>query len=100
MSDYQAIYDAVSRRLSGASEAIRDAVTRAFDISHQVHHVADSFMIAANEQMRPSVLFRPTLDHFHRYGQSDQWRATYGHVRGIGDTPDAAMRDFDQKWSK
>lgn len=99
MSDYQAIYDAVSSRLRGAGEAIRDAADRSFDISYHKQMVADAFMIAANEQQRPCVLFRPNLERYHRYGQPDLWRAVYGAVRGEGETPDAAMRDFDQKWT-
>lgn len=50
------------------------------------------------EQSRPSVLFRPTLSQ-----DGNKWRALYGDnittgVTGVGDTPDDAMRNFDERW--
>lgn len=52
----------------------------------------------AYEAMRPSVLYRPRLSV-----DGDQWCALYGDdlqsgVAGFGDSPDAAMRDFDTEW--
>lgn len=54
--------------------------------------------VIQEEMTRPSVLFRPTLSK-----DGGQWRALYGSdpikdVAGFGDTPEAAMRDFDQHW--
>jgi hypothetical protein len=51
------------------------------------------------ELMRPSVLFRP-----HLAKDGDAWSVLYGDniqegVCGFGDSPDAAMRDFDQHWT-
>ena len=54
--------------------------------------------IAALEQQRPSVLYRPALER-----DGDQWCALYGAdlqqgVAGFGDTPSAAMYAFDKAW--
>lgn len=56
--------------------------------------------VAWLRQDRPSVLFRPHLSI-----DGNQWCALYGDnlqdgVAGFGDSPEAAMRDFDQAWSK
>ena len=48
------------------------------------------------ESMRPSVLFRPALIR-NKAG----WLVQYGGSKGcsaVGDTPDAAMRNFDRAW--
>lgn len=52
----------------------------------------------AEDQTRPSVLFRPSLSR-----DGNQWCALYGTnlqdgVCGFGTTPDAAMKDFDRAW--
>ena len=54
--------------------------------------------LAAEESVRPSVIFRPALDP-----DGSQWCALYGEnlmegIAGFGDTPDAAMRDFDKQF--
>ena len=54
--------------------------------------------LAAEESVRPSVIFRPALGR-----DGSQWRALYGDnlmegIAGFGDTPDAAMRDFDKQF--
>lgn len=51
-------------------------------------------------RLRPSVLFRPSLSI-----DGNQWCALYGTnlqdgVAGFGDTPEAAMKDFDAQWRK
>jgi hypothetical protein len=56
--------------------------------------------VAWLRQDRPSVLFRPHLSI-----DGNQWCALYGDnlqdgVAGFGDSPEAAMRDFDQAWGK
>lgn len=104
MSDsYQAVYDATRSRLGhcdvgGAVEsAIRDA-----NLSHYVQMasaaIAESASIAAAEYQRPSVLMRPAISI-----DGNQWCALYGDnlqdgVAGFGDTPAAAMIDFDKTW--
>ncbi|TAD89904.1 MAG: hypothetical protein EAZ99_07895 [Alphaproteobacteria bacterium] len=49
---------------------------------------------------RPSVIFRPSV-----FFDGEHWRAFYGRdlasgVTGIGDTPEAACKDFDKKWTE
>ena len=46
------------------------------------------------------MLYRPRL-----YPDGDQWCALYGDdlqegLAGFGDTPAAAMTDFDKRWSE
>ena len=101
MSDsYQAIYDAVRSRITGGniSEAVREAAHSAFDISHSQAMVRDQFMAVTWEMQRPAVLFRPSV-----YADGGQWCALYGAdimsgVCGFGETPEAAMDDFDKNW--
>lgn len=57
-----------------------------------------SVTLAAEESVRPSVIFRPALAP-----DGNQWCALYGAnlmegIAGFGDTPDAAMRDFDKQF--
>jgi hypothetical protein len=54
----------------------------------------------SHEQQRPSVLFKPSV-----VPDGSKWCALYGEdlmsgVCGFGDTPDEAMRDFDNNWWK
>jgi hypothetical protein len=101
MSDnYQAIYDAVRSRISGGNigEVVREAAHQAFDISHSQAMVRDQFMAVTWEMQRPAVLFRPSV-----YADGSQWCALYGDdimsgVCGFGETPEAAMADFDKHW--
>lgn len=67
---------------------------------HQARLVGQEWMIAAGEHTRPSVLYRPALSR-----DGDQYCALYGAdlqegCAGFGPTPEAAMRDFDTRWSK
>ena len=53
---------------------------------------------AAQSQQLPSVLYRPRL-----MADGDMWCAIYGDdlqtgVAGFGETPAAAMYEFDQAW--
>lgn len=101
MSDsYQAIYDAVRSRISGGNigEAVREVARQAFDISHSQAMVRDQFMAVTWQMQRPAVLFRPSL-----YADGTAWFALYGEdimsgVSGSGETPEAAMDDFDKNW--
>ncbi len=102
MSDsYQPIYDAVRSRIQGCDvgqtmeSALRDAFSMA---DHHMRCVAQEFMVTADEQRRPSVIFRPSLSI-----DGNQWRALYGDnlqdgVAGFGNSPSAAMHDFDRNW--
>src|SRR3954471_2387743 len=99
MSDsYQATYDAVRSRLSNCDvgAAIREACH--LDGSFAIEGIRQDFSIAANEMQRPSVLYRPSISI-----DGNQWCALYGAnlqdgVAGFGDSPSAAMIDFDQNW--
>lgn len=92
MSDtYQAVYDAVSRKVGGFQDAVRSAL----DISFAVEQVKSTIQEVVYEHMRPSVLFRPTLV------QADgQWRAQYGDLVATGDSPQAAAWAFDAAWTE
>lgn len=100
MSDgYQAIYDAVRSKISGGNvgDVVREVAANAFDISWVRDQVRDEFMRAALELQRPCVIFKPTLTQ-----DGNAWLAIYGDlptgVVGVGDTPAAAMLDFDTAW--
>ena len=99
---YQAIYDAVRSRISGGNvgDVVERAAREAFDISHFVARLQEQMYCVADHMQRPSVLFRPLLS-----ADGTKWCALYGEnlqegVAGFGDTPDEAMRDFDQAWWK
>jgi len=98
---YQAIYDAVRSKISGFNaQELFDRIIRNFDFSHHAKVVKRHIVTVTNEQKRPSVLFRPELKF-----DVDEWRAQYGKgvyegVIGTGDSPDEAMRDFDEKWTQ
>lgn len=104
MSDsYQAIYDAVRSRISGGNigDAVSDALRNAFSgVDHHLQCITQDFCIAAAEQQRPSVLFRPVLSQ-----DGDMFCALYGGdlvngCAGFGDTPAKAMAEFDVEWFK
>lgn len=103
MSDsYQAIYDAVRSRISNGDvgAAVSDAAFRQFDISWltgQAQGVLSNIEIAYT---RPHAVMRPNL-----FMDGNQWCAMYGQniqdgVAGFGDSPVAAMQDFDANWIK
>ena len=101
MDSYQPIYDAVRSRIQGGDvgQAMEAALREAFGMaSHHMACVAQDFTIAASEQRRPSVLYRPALSI-----DGNQWCALYGDnlqdgVAGFGSSPEAAMADFDKAW--
>ena len=76
-----------------------DAIN-AMNIPHYVQMALLPIEQIAAEHMRPSVLFRPTLQK----RDGDGWIASYGdnimsNVWATGETPDAAMRAFDVAWN-
>lgn len=101
VDSYQAIYDAVRSRIRGGDidAAVSEAVgQQAAGLSWAIESVKNEYLSAASEQQRPSVLYRPALNL-----DGDQWCALYGDnlqdgVAGFGESPDAAMRDFDRAW--
>ncbi len=108
MEAYQPIYDAVRSRLSNGDigAAVQDAL-RAANLEHYASVAAENVRACAAdvaaEQIRPSVLYRPTLIRC-RHGISEDltWCATLGEpgqsLNTYGPTPDAAMRAFDKAW--
>ena len=101
MNEYQAIYDAVRSRIRSGniSEAVK-AVVREADIGHATFMMRESFRATLAQYERPSVLYRPTV-----VPDGSKWSALYGTnlmegVSGFGDTPEEAMRDFDNNWWK
>jgi len=68
-------------------------------ISHAADMVKASWQAAAWEQMRPCVVFKPTLTR-----DGNMWCALLGEnlqvgVAGFGETPAEAMYDFDAAWN-
>jgi len=99
MDSYQAIYDAVRSRLNNVD--IGEAVESAFrevNISHYVELTSTAYQMAAAEQERPSVLYKPRL-----FIDGSDWCALYGEnlqdgVAGFGGSPAEAMHSFDRAW--
>lgn len=84
--------------MSDTYRAIYDAARDAFQLGNLPDIVAYKYITAAEEQQRPSVLFRPTLSI-----DGNMYCAMYGDdiaqgCAGFGETAEAAMRDFDQNW--
>ena len=86
MDTSQAVYDAVRSRLSNCDvgSAIERVCRDSFDISHQVAILAQEFLVTADEQRRPCVLFRPRI-----FIDGNHWCALYGEdlqngVAGFG----------------
>lgn len=103
MSDsYQAVYDAVRSRISSVDpgQILNNAAREAFDISHIKPHLLQEIYVISEAMTRPSVLYRPTLS-----ADGTKWMALLGDdlavgVAGFGDTPDEAMRAFDNAFQK
>lgn len=100
MQEYQAIYDAVRSRIGNADigGAVQSAV-RDMNLGHCALMAQAALQEACAAQMRPSVLYRPTLTQ-----DGDQWCALYGAnlqdgVAGFGASPALAMYDFDRSWT-
>lgn len=102
MSDtYQAVYDAVRTQLRNCDvgDAIRSAMS-SFDISYIIPPIVDNINWAVGQYARPSAVYRPTLTL-----DGNQWCALYGTnlqegCTGFGESPEAAMYDFDRNWEK
>lgn len=103
---YQATYDAVRSRIHGGDigQAVESAARDAFSgAQHQFYCIGQEFTEAAREigreHARPSVTMRPAIRV-----DGNQWCALYGDnlqdgVAGFGDSPAAAMADFDRNWA-
>jgi len=64
------------------------------DSSFVAIRMQEAIGIIQSEYVRPSVMFRPNVVKFR-----ESWRANYGDVHAIGNTPDEAMRNFDKLWT-
>ena len=62
---------------------------------HEIEMLKQESENVAYEMQRPSVLFRPTIT---KYGNA--YMATYGDIKGIGDSANEAMRNFDEAWEE
>lgn len=99
--DYQAVYDAVRSRIRGGDvgEAVQQAI-REQNWGHHVQQAAYEWQIAAGEQQRPCVVFKPRL-----FKDGNAWCALLGEnlmtgVSAFGNTPSEAMHNFDIEWTK
>ena len=68
-------------------------------ISHAAEMTMHNIGGVVYEYGRPSVVWKPKL-----FRDGDQWCALYGGdiqegVAGFGDSPSAAMLDFDRSWN-
>lgn len=66
--------------------------------NQQTNHLYEESLRTFSEQQRSSVLFRPKL-----MVDGTKYMVLYGDdlmsgCAGFGDTPNAAMRDFDKQW--
>ena len=64
------------------------------------HDILNEQYAAACEARRPFITLQP---HTRIFIDGNQWCALYGEnlqdgTAGFGDSPDAAMRDFDKNW--
>lgn len=99
MDSYQAVYDAVRSRLGNCDvgEAISNAI-RDQNWAHYVQQAAYEWAIAAGEQTRPCVVFKPKLTQ-----DGNMWCALLGDnlqdgIASFGKTPAEAMQEFDKAW--
>jgi hypothetical protein len=101
MGNYDAVFNAVRSRMDYISaQNITEAIANKFEVSYQMEVIKDEFMQSAYDMRRPSMLLKPklTLD-------GDSWCALYGDdiqsgVAGFGKSPELAMRDFDENFTK
>ncbi len=80
-------------------EAVYNAV-RDSGIGDQIERVGYAYRCAAIAQEAPSVLYKPKI-----YIDGSQWCVLYGDdiqngIAGFGDSPQKAMHDFDDNFSK
>lgn len=97
MDSYQAVYDAVRSRIIGGDvgDAVQ-AVIREQNWGHHIEQAAYEWKIAAGEQQRPCVVFKPTLTL-----DGNEWCVLLGEnlqvgVAGFGKSPASAMYAFDK----
>jgi hypothetical protein len=67
----------------------------AIDFRHIMQDIRSAFVELANDQKRPSILFKPKLAP-----DGNMWIALYGEnlqegIAGCGETPEKAMINFD-----
>lgn len=79
-------------------EAVKHGIENTF--SHSAMLAQEAIAILRNAYDRPSAVYRPTLSL-----DGNSWIALYGSnlqegCSGYGDSPDAAMWDFDRNWHK
>ena len=76
-------------------DAVRLGIENAF--SHAAMLANEAISILRNAYERPSAVYRPSLVF-----NGKRWCAVYGDnvhcCSGFGDSPDAAMWDFDKAW--
>lgn len=82
--------------MSETYDAIYYAFTATFDSTKW--SIDEKLTYITNEFTRPSVIFKPTITQ-----DGNAWIALLGDdlavgVVGCGDSPEAAMRDFDKSW--
>lgn len=103
MDSYDAVYNAVRQQIQfcdaqlAVGMATRDAFSGA---SYAIEMVKVAAEQAFWDMGRPSVLYRPRL-----FIDGNLWCALYGDnlqdgVAGFGDSPSAAMLDFDKQWEQ
>ena len=94
--NYQAVYDAVRSRITGVN--LSEAARSAMDFSFAQEQISSAAIAVSSELIRPSVMYHPKI-----FIDGNQWCALYGEnlqdgVAGFGDSPDLAMRAFDNAW--
>lgn len=98
--NYQAVFDAVRSRIgnvdigAAVESAMRDA-----NIGHHAMMACENVRAAADQASAPHVLMRPKISI-----DGNAWCALYGDnlmegVAGFGDSPAAAMAEFDRQWT-
>jgi len=99
MNDYQPVYDAIRSRFHGDFLGIFErAIRDGFDFGHARMMLQEQISATGYEMQRPSAIFRPQL-----FIDGNMWCALYGDdlmsgCAGFGETPEKAMRAFDQAW--
>ena len=75
------------------------AITKS-TLEQVAYKIQDELINVADFMKEPSVLYRPRL-----FIDGDKWCALYGEniqdgVAGFGSSPERAMLDFNNQWSK
>lgn len=99
MTYSQEIYDAARSRINPIDgSALERIAHESFDIGHAKAMLQEQIASVGYEMMRPSVLFRPTINL-----DGNCYCALYGEdlmsgCAGFGETMAEAMTDFDRNW--